>query len=217
MCFSATASFASAAILAALGISAIKIAGRHSPLRYFAASPIIFALQQFCEGAIWISATNQPLDALISIIAAHIFLIIAFLVWPIWIPLVAWYPETDRLRKNLLLLPLTSGILFGIHTVTRMYQQGVWAKITDHHILYPSYGSTEHVSLTSLLYCIAVITPLFISSKRYAWLLGTAIAGSLGFTLMWYSNHVTSVWCFFSAVLSSLVIYIVSMNRPKKK
>lgn len=212
MCFSATASFTSAAILTILGIGAIKAAGRHSPLRYFAATPLFFALQQLCEGIIWLSDTHNNVHYP-SIVATHIFLIIALLFWPIWIPLVAWYPETNTLRKNLLLIPLICGILFDIYTGAHMYQRGIWSKIIDGHIAYPSYGPTGQFSIITLLYIIAGLAPLFISSVRYAWLLGTTIAGSLILTMAWYPNHIASVWCFFAALLSSLIILIVRANR----
>ena len=52
MCFSANASFAAGALL--LGISAFTIRAARTPAEQpLAAIPLLFGLQQLCEGAIW--------------------------------------------------------------------------------------------------------------------------------------------------------------------
>ena len=54
MCFSSNASFGASAVLAVVGVVAIAKA-KNTPGRLFAAIPIIFSIQQFAEGMLWLS------------------------------------------------------------------------------------------------------------------------------------------------------------------
>ncbi len=56
MCFSATASFTASGILAAVGLLSIAKA-RTLPMRIFASTPLLFAIQQASEGVLW---TTNP-------------------------------------------------------------------------------------------------------------------------------------------------------------
>jgi hypothetical protein len=58
MCFSAGASVGASAVLAGVGVAAIKNSGK-SPQRLFAVTPLLFAVQQFVEGFIWLSLINS--------------------------------------------------------------------------------------------------------------------------------------------------------------
>ena len=75
MCFSATASFTAAAVLALTGVISVASAPKKRWL-LFALIPFLFSLQQFFEGVIWINGGGS----------GNFFLFFAFVIWPIWIP-----------------------------------------------------------------------------------------------------------------------------------
>jgi hypothetical protein len=56
MCFSATASFVSAAALTPLGLLSVRLASGHNPSREIplALLPVLFASQQALEGLVWL-------------------------------------------------------------------------------------------------------------------------------------------------------------------
>ena len=130
MCFSAGASFTSAGILTILGILSIKKAPRE--YRLFAMMPLFFAIQQYCEGIIWLimegfeKATSSgiftfPLAIIaaplglfakaldlahyynaIKTIAMYGFLFFALIIWPFWIPCSCLQFEHQKSRITLL-------------------------------------------------------------------------------------------------------------------
>ena len=61
MCFSATASIASAGVLLMMGIASLKKAMPQKNLYPFAALPIFFGIQQACEWMVWtgFNTSNQ--------------------------------------------------------------------------------------------------------------------------------------------------------------
>ena len=54
MCFSATASFGASIVLSAIGVVSIKKVQHHYQCM-FAAIPLLFAIQQFSEGILWLT------------------------------------------------------------------------------------------------------------------------------------------------------------------
>lgn len=57
MCFSAISSFSASIIIGGIGVSTVKKTTAKKDT-IFASIPIIFAIQQFCEGFIWLSISN---------------------------------------------------------------------------------------------------------------------------------------------------------------
>ena len=54
MCFSATASFSAGTVLTMLGVATLRATRRKAEIP-FAASPLLFGLQQIVEGLLWLS------------------------------------------------------------------------------------------------------------------------------------------------------------------
>ena len=59
MCFSATASFTAGSVLSAVGIATIMKAERKSEVP-FAMIPLLFGVQQFIEGVVWLTLRDVP-------------------------------------------------------------------------------------------------------------------------------------------------------------
>lgn len=211
MCFSAEASFGASAVLGTIAIASVAKA-KTTPQRLFAIIPLLFAVQQLSEGMLWLSLKDPDLEAWQQFFT-YTFLGFAMLVWPVWIPLTVWLLEKDKKRKKKtgVLLIAGSVVFTGIACVLWMYKVKVIP--THHHLHYefdfPAKPGTGIV-IFSLLYFMATIGAPFISSiKRMKWL-GISFAASYLFAVTFYSGFVVSVWCFFAALLSILVVWILS-------
>ena len=62
-------------------------------------------------------------------------------------------------------------------------------------------------------YLVPTVAPLFVSTANLARTIGTMLVISLGATVLIQRNALTSVWCFFAAILSSLIILSVERLR----
>jgi hypothetical protein len=211
MCFSAEASFGASAVLGTIAIASVAKA-KTTPQRLFAIIPLLFAVQQFSEGMLWLSLKDPDLAAWQQFFT-YIFLGFAMMIWPVWIPLTVWLLEKDRKRKKKIaaLLIIGSVVFTGIACVLWMYRVKV---IPAHHHLHYEFDfptkSRTGIVIFSLLYFMATIGAPFVSSiKRMKWL-GISFAASYLFAVTFYSGFVVSVWCFFAALLSIVVIWILS-------
>lgn len=210
MCFSAQASFAASLILLIVGGKALEKARSKSEY-LFASIPLLFAIQQFAEGFVWLSATSAQMG-LCQTSATYAFLFFALIVWPTWIPLSLYLMEKEKLRKKILLIASSLGMIFSTGMLYILMYYGAFAAAVSRHILYTINVDVSVESWSLALYCIPVILPFFVSSKKYIWLFGLTILISLAITtILWY-QYLTSIWCFFAALLSLFVLALVGKN-----
>ncbi len=203
MCFSASASFATSGILSAIGLRNLLVVKKKSQ-QMFASIPFIFALQQACEGFLWLSFTNTALDPYKQVFA-YGFLFVAFMLWPVWIPLSVCNMENDGTRKKYMKIPLAAGISFALFLFGWLAYFGVTVAIADQHIWYDIAMPYSLLYCGTLLYLFATIAPFYISSTKYTPLFGTCLGASYIIAYIFYYQTLVSVWCFFAAVLSILI------------
>ena len=220
MCFSATASFVTATGLSIVSLLSIKEIPTKKLLP-LAASPLFFAIQQFCEGLVWVTLNNGDATSNLHTIGVYGFLFFAAIWWPIWIPFALYIPEKISARKKLLCMTMLIGLGSAVSLLFSWVLQITGAEIINHHINYPvqnySFSTTntylvQCISVaTSLAYCAATIMPLFISSIPYMWIEGIIICLGFLLTCIFYYLAFSSVWCFFAAA-SNIMVYFIIKN-----
>lgn len=201
MCFSATASFGMAAVLGVMGVAAVR-AARHKSYYALAMIPLLFALQQAAEGMVWITQGMQ-------LWWVYGYLFFAVLLWPTWIPFSLLLIERNKQRSALLLACCIVGILSFCGYGIELWDHGATATVGE----YISYQFTVPAHLPAWAglvgYLLLVVGSCWISSNRYingfGVLVLVAAALSYEIWLLWF----TSVWCFFAAVLSCGIYYVV--------
>jgi len=60
-----------------------------------------------------------------------------------------------------------------------------------------------------LVYLTATIGPLFVTSVKRVYILGVIMGAAFIVSALFYVRCLTSVWCFFAAVISFVVFYII--------
>ncbi len=206
MCFSAQASFGASIVLGIMGVYALKKAIPSQ--RFLATVPLFFAIQQACEGIVWVTYSN-PAHALLTTLATYSFCFFAFFFWPIWIPITTIKMETDPRRQTILQGILIIGSLVSSVLIFSVFQNGIQTTVSCHHIRYDLFLPTFLSNVGIVFYCIATILPLFVSSKRWLSLFGVLTIGSVALSAFFYETFFVSVWCFFAALLSSVIIWIL--------
>jgi hypothetical protein len=212
MCFSAAASFTSGAVLAVIGIASIKQT-RKTSHTLFAAIPLIFAIQQITEGFLWL-ALKERIDPGWQTSLTYIFLVIAQVIWPFWVPLSISLLEEKPGRKKLFYVLTGIGAAISLTIIFRLVFYLVYATIEDHHIVYHLHFPIVVHYLGASCYFIATVIPCFTSSVKRMRLLGFLILLSYIVALIFYAEYAISVWCFFSAIISS-VVYFISREAGK--
>src|SRR5258706_5283498 len=217
MCFSAGASFGASAVLSIIGTAAIMKA-RTIPQGLFACIPIIFSIQQLAEGMLWLSLKDPRLAALQPFFT-YTFLVFALVVWPVWIPLTIRMLEKDAKRKKTLGLLLFAGLVVAVGSACAIVFYPAVVVPLEHNLRYnidlPA-GAAGLIKVFTLLYFATTIISTFISSARRMNWLGIVFFLSYSVTLILYSGSVVSVWCYFAALLSIVVYWILAgLQEPR--
>ena len=208
MCFSAGASFGASAVLSVAGVLTLRKTETRSQY-LFAGFPLLFALQQFTEGFVWLSL-SYPNFAFLQNLSVYLFLIFAQIIWPVWVPLSVLLLEQKPKRKAALyILTFAGGIVSAFFTYYQMNYHPI-AQIISCHIHYELILPLSNYWFSDIFYIIPTVLPFFISSRRRIWVFGIAIIISYAVTQKFYSDYALSVWCFFAAILSVIIYYTIS-------
>ena len=208
MCFSTTASFASGAILTVIGISSIKKTKEKNQIP-FAIIPFIFAIQQFSEGFVWLSLLNST-NQFWQQFSTYSFLLFALIVWPAWVPISMFLIEKNRKRKIILGVFLGLGLLLAILSSIYLIIYKSEAQITSYHIHYELQIPLGTKIFIGILYLIPTIISNFISSTKGVALMGVFILLSYLVSRLFFNDYVLSIWCFFSALISIKIYFILA-------
>ncbi|MFM7591236.1 MAG: DUF6629 family protein [Isosphaeraceae bacterium] len=221
MCYSAQASFLTAATLTPIGIFCMNSAIRRHPRLWPVASvPLGFAIQQAMEGVIWISLDHN--DQATAEMAARIYLFFAICWWPFWGPLTALVAATEPRKKRLLsaILILSSGWFFYYYLpMLADFRNQIQATVVHHSIRY-SYsdtvilGGSNRVPMT-ILYLLFTAGPFFIQRVGNRSWVPIFIGFSSVFAAHYFATYAyTSVWCIFAALLSSYsLVYFRRLDK----
>ena len=207
MCFSSTASFVSGSVLTVAGAISLSSA-KEKKQKLFAAIPLIFGAQQFLEGLLWLVLPDPSNKESIQLLTL-LFLFFAQVVWPLWVPLSVWVYEEDAKRKNTLLLFLGIGIVVSGYLAYCLINFDVAAVMKEHHIQYQLSFIQKIVPISGWLYFVTTVIPPFISTCHRMRILGTIIFLSYVVSKVYFNDYLISVWCFFAAILSVLVILVI--------
>jgi hypothetical protein len=211
MCFSPTGSFVLSGVLASVGVVAVtQSSARHHGM--FAAIPFLFAAQQASEGVVWLTV-NDGADSSLLRVAVIAFLGFALVVWPVWVPVSLRRIEPNAARRRALTMLSWVGAAV---SVSAAFLLALWqpvAAIAGHTIRYTyGYGGKAGV-LRELFLLIAYVTPtiipFFVSTTNMAKAIGTTLVVSLFAAGLIERDSLTSVWCFFAAILSGVILVAV--------
>jgi hypothetical protein len=239
MCFNATASFTAAGFLLACGVINLGLlvfrhsarfhmnAAQRTSLALVAAVPLLFGAQQLSEGFVWQDFTNE--------VAIRCFAYTAYVFWPAYVaisfglvewtrrhrlvdqpPPVGWsyWPTLwqVRRRQQILAFNVVLACFLVSFVILEMIQNDPnTVNPSDGSLHYEGWGIDNQAQATtgSLIYLYCVIGTLIVSSLRYTTLFGVTVLASLILSVVLFVKHFESTWCFFSAILSIIVTWIV--------
>lgn len=213
MCFSAEASFAGGIIISAIGVATVTKVHKPSQL-LFASIPLFFGAQQITEGVLWITLPN-PDYLSIQKFSTYLFLIMAEVLWPIMIPLSVLFMEENQKKKKILGLFLILGACLSIYYAVCLTLFNVNPEIMGFHVQYHANFPKSFALVAFAVYLTVTITPLFVSSIRKTHLLGVLMFLSCAVTAIFFTQYLTSVWCFFAALISGVIFWILRDSKRK--
>jgi hypothetical protein len=217
MCFSVESSFAAGAVLSAAGIIAMALTKEKKQL-FFASIPFIFSIQQFSEGFLWLSFDGSDhinwMDP-----AKYTYLFFAQVLWPVWIPFAVYHFEKDPIRKKAIRLALYIGIMLATYHAFCLLTYPSDVSLFNNHLQYsigrPYPYGFFNTYITGILYFIPTVLSLLMGGDKLVRLLGLIILLSYLVTWLLFHAHVISIWCFFSAIISLMIVFIINEARKR--
>ncbi len=213
MCFSTGASFIGGGVITTIGVVTVIKNSDHSR-RLFALVPLIFGVQQIAEGFVWIALKSQGNDVMLTI-ASYIFLLAAVVIWPTFLPLSVLLMEKSARKSSTMKIFLITGVITSLYYTAGLIFYNVDPQISSHHIKYVNDYPRELANIIFMAYLLATLLPFFISSVKRMWPLGTFMAASCMLTGIFYKEYLTSVWCFFAALISCFILWIIIEEEKK--
>ena len=198
MCFSAEASFAASGVLAASSIAISRVPKEKAsvPLSLF---PAIFATHQFIEGMLWLNHDGVLPDTYRAP-ALYAYALIAFVLWPIFVPFSAYLIETGRKRRIIMFACQLAGLSVGLPLLLSIARGPLQVSVDCCSLSY----QLNAPDLLIAPYLIAVALPFLASSQKSLVLFGVALTAScLAAAILTSATSFPSVWCFFAAILSA--------------
>jgi hypothetical protein len=209
MCFTANVSFGTSALVLGVGIVAIKRIDSPKMLG-LACTPIVFCFHQLAEGCLWLSLKNPDFTSWYNP-ALYGYSFISQPLWPIWVPFTIWLMETDKRRKKILYYFLLLGAASSLYMFYCLLTYDISAVVENGHIRY--YRDFPFLNIMRPVNFMTIAITPFLSTLRHTKLLAGAMMAALILTYFFFTNYLISVWCFFAAILSFLIILVVDSNK----
>lgn len=214
MCFSATVSYSAAAVLVTTGLYAVQQTRRlHLPYWTWALVPVFFGVQQAFEGRVWQMLDAGDASAAVPFaLGFHFF---SHFLWLWWLPLSSCLVESGKMRKRVIAGCAMFGVFAGTLVYSVMLAHPEWMSVavrgySIHYSFAVPYRSSFHLWLTpAALYALTILVPLLSSSHRHIRIFGALAALSMVLAAEVYGYAYVSVWCFFAAVLSLYLVYMI--------
>ena len=209
MCFSAAASFVTAGAVGAIGAAALS---RVKDLRELAlaVTPVLFGLQQAIEGWQWLTLPLAP-ESSTSTGLTVLYLFFAEVFWPLHAPIAVWLVEPSERRRQFMVVCLVVGVGVGSYLLLPLLTQPHSASIVEGHIVYVT--ENRHSEAVGLSYLTATSLPLLLSSQRTLVVLGAVVLIGSGVAYLLYWEAFVSVWCFFAAAASMVILHHFEQSR----
>ena len=208
MCFSATASFTAGAGLLIVGAITLRQARRRAEIP-FAAIPFLFAIQQLIEGALWLTFPDNAPQ--LKIILTHAYSFFSHVLWPVYVPIAVLLLEPVPWRRKLLSGIALAGAAVGLYLLYFLVTLPIVAQVQGRHIDYVS--PHFYIVAVMILYVFGTCISSLFSSHFWVRMFGVVSFLSFGAAGLFYKMWFISVWCFFAAALSSIVLLYFLRRR----
>jgi hypothetical protein len=211
MCFSPEADIGGGLLICAIGVDAVRHIGQRREFIAMAWIPVLLGLHQFIEALVWLWLQGHVPGG-IGRVALWAYLLIAFVVLPVFIPLAVIALEPTRRRKQLMAPFALIGTVIAAILLATMVRGPVSVKLAPYHLSY-SIRLSDGLLIVAL-YVAAVCGPLLVSGYRNVALFGIVNLVAVIIIARLTISGFASVWCGWAAVTSAAITVHCRVAKP---
>lgn len=175
------------------------------------------------EGAIWIHLHSHETGIHLDLLRA-IYLLTALTLWPVLAPFSVWLVEPPSSYRRAILGLCLLGAVLSLFYITILLNTSSGLASDSGHLAYrilspadtglgwntPSLAQAFRWSL--LAYAGVTVGPFLLSQDRVLRWFGLVIGIGLGISLVMHRSELISVWCFFAALASILLVGVFARH-----
>jgi hypothetical protein len=202
VCFSPQADLAGGIVVGTIGIGALRnVQKRHGHVA-LATLPLLLGTHQIIEAFVWWGLQGHEPHEL-ERIATWAYLLIAFVVLPIFVPLAVLFNEPSLWRQRLMIPLVALGAAVATILFAAMVRGPVDVRLRPDHLAYTI--DLSHGGLIVTLYVIAICGALLMSSRRRVVTFGIVNLVAVGIIAWLTIDGFASVWCGWAAISSGAI------------
>jgi hypothetical protein len=213
VCFSPEGDLAGGLVVTTIGIDACRhLRGRTNYL-LLAATPLVLGAHQIDESLVWWSLQGH-VPHLAGRIAMWIYLVIAFVVVPILVPLAILRLQPTASRQLVIAPFVVLGAAVAADLLATMLRGPVTVKLGSYHLAY-SIG-LKHGLVVIGLYIVATCGSLLFSGYRHILIFGLANVVAVAILARLTADGFASLWCFYAALASGAISLHMRFAKPHR-
>jgi hypothetical protein len=211
VCFSPQADVGGGLVICAIGVDAVRHIGQRREFIALAWMPVLLGVHQFIEALVWLWLQGHAPGG-IGRVALWAYLLIAFVVLPVFVPLAVIAVEPAGRRKQLMVPFAVLGAAVAVTLLAAMTRGPVGVELASYHLSYRLRISAGFLVIA--LYVVAVCGPLLVSGHRNVVLFGVVNLVAVVVIARLTVAGFASVWCGWAAVSSAAITLHCRVARP---
>ena len=200
--------------MSGIGIDAlVHVRQRHGHLA-LAALPLILGVHQLIESSLWWSLEGHLPHSVVRV-AMWLYLLIAFVLLPIYVPFAVRAIEETRRRRWMMAPFVVLGAGVAVVLLAAMIRGPVLVSLRPYHLSYGIKLSSGGVVV--IAYVIAVCGALLVSGYRPVRWFGMVNLLAVGIIAILTIDGFASVWCGWAAISSAAVALRLRFEGPRRQ
>jgi hypothetical protein len=213
MCFSPQADLVGGVVISGIGIDACRHVGGRRNLLLLAALPLLLGAHQFIEAFVWWGAEGDMPHAILRL-ALWTYLLIAFVVLPIFVPLAVTLLEPTKRRRWQMAPFLALGCVISSILLEAMVRGPIAVRVRPWHLAY-----TIHLSYGAVvvgLYVVAICGSLLFSGYRHVVIFGLVNLVAVIILARLTIDGFASMWCGYAALTAAAITIHMRLRAPHR-
>ena len=212
MCFSPQADIGGGLLIGVIGVDAVRHIRQRREFIALAWIPLLLGAHQFIEALVWLWLQGRVPRG-IGHVALWAYLLIAFVVLPVFIPLAVIALEPTRRRKQMMVPFAVLGAVIAVTLFAAMARGPVGVRLAPYHLSY-SIRLPDGLLIVAL-YVVAVCGPLLVSGYRNVVLFGVVNLVAVIVIARLTISGFASVWCGWAAVSAAAITLHCRFAGPR--
>jgi hypothetical protein len=213
VCFSPQADLVGGVVVTAIGVDAFRhLRGRNSHL-LLVALPLLLGMHQLVEAFVWWGLRGD-VPHVVGRVALWVYLLIAFVVLPMFVPFAVLAVEPIR-RRRWRMAPFVA-LGGGVTVVLLVAMLRAPIDVVEHPYHLEYVVRLRYGGFVVALYVVAVCGSLLFSGYRHIEIFGFANLVAVAL-LAWFTlDGFASLWCGYAAVSSGAIALHMRFAKPRR-